>query len=69
MRKTFFIPILLAIAGALQTSAQTAKRPNILFIIADDQSPFDFKASDPSSPLHAPAIGTMASKGMPLDGA
>ena len=69
MRKTFFIPILLAIAGALQTSAQTAKRPNILFIIADDQSPFDFKAYDPSSPLHAPAIGTMASKGMTLDGA
>ena len=69
MRKTFFIPILLAIAGALQTSAQAAKRPNILFIIADDQSPFDFKAYDPSSPLHAPAIGTMASKGMTLDGA
>ena len=69
MRKTFFIPILLAIAGALQTSAQTAKRPNILFIIADDQSPFDFKAYDPSSPLHAPAIGAMASKGMTLDGA
>ena len=69
MRKTFFIPILLAIAGALQTSAQAAKRPNILFIIADDQSPFDFKAYDPSSPLHAPAIGAMASKGMTLDGA
>ena len=69
MRKTFFIPILLAIAGALQTSAQAAKRPNILFIIADDQSPFDFKAYDPSSPLHAPAIAAMASKGMTLDGA
>ena len=69
MRKTFFIPILLAIAGALQTSAQAAKRPNILFIIADDQSPFDFKTYDPSSPLHAPAIGAMASKGMTLDGA
>ena len=69
MRKSFFTPILLAIAGALQTSAQAAKRPNILFIIADDQSPFDFKAYDPSSPLHAPAIGAMASKGMTLDGA
>tara|TARA_Y100001954_G_scaffold236845_1_gene298719 strand:+ start:279 stop:1778 length:1500 start_codon:yes stop_codon:yes gene_type:complete len=69
MRKTFFIPILFAIAGALQTSAQAANRPNILFIIADDQSPFDFKAYDPSSPLHAPAIAAMASKGMTLDGA
>jgi len=40
--------ILLALLTAF--SAQ-AKHPNILFIIADDQSPFDFKAYNPSSPL------------------
>ena len=27
------------------------KRPNILFIIVDDQSPFDFKFYNPSSTL------------------
>jgi choline-sulfatase len=44
-----------------------AKRPNILFIIADDQSPFDFKAYNPSSPLDAPAIGKLAVQGMTFD--
>ena len=67
MRKTFFTLILLAIATAWQASAESAKRPNALFIIADDQSPFDFKAYDPSSPLDAPAIGRLASEGMTLD--
>ena len=67
MRKTFFTLILLAIATASQASAESAKRPNVLFIIADDQSPFDFKAYDPSSPLDAPAIGRLASEGMTLD--
>ena len=37
--------------GVLSTYA---KRPNILFIIADDQSPFDFRAYDPTSPLTLP---------------
>ena len=44
-----------------------AKKPNILFIIADDQSPFDFKAYNPSSPLDAPVIGSLAAGGMTLD--
>ena len=44
-----------------------AKKPNILFIIADDQSPFDFKAYNPSSPLDAPAIGKLAAEGMTFD--
>ena len=56
--------ILLALLTAF--SAQ-AKHPNILFIIADDQSPFDFKAYNPSSPLDAPAIGKLAAQGMTFD--
>ena len=68
MRKTtLFTLLLLAIAALWQANAEAAKRPNILFIIADDQSPFDFKTYDPSSPLDAPAIGGMASEGMTLD--
>ena len=43
------------------------KKPNILFIIADDQSPFDFKAYNPTSPLDAPIIGSLAAEGMTID--
>ena len=68
MRKNpIYLLILLAIATAWQANAEAAKRPNVLFIIADDQSPFDFKAYDPSSPLDAPAIGKLATEGITLD--
>ena len=43
--------------------------PNILFIIADDQSPFDLSAYDPSSPLETPVIDRLSAEGMTLDGA
>ena len=46
-----------------------AERPNILFIIADDQSPFDFKFYNPESTLDAPTIEKLAAEGMVLDGA
>jgi arylsulfatase A-like enzyme len=45
------------------------ERPNILFIIADDQSPFDFKFYNPDSALEAPTIEKLAAEGMVLDGA
>ena len=43
--------------------------PNILFIIADDQSPFDLKVYDPESPLETPVLDRLAAEGMTLDGA
>ena len=43
--------------------------PNILFIIADDQSPFDLKAYDPESPLETPVLDRLAAEGMTIDGA
>ncbi|MBM80371.1 MAG: sulfatase [Planctomycetaceae bacterium] len=46
-----------------------AKRPNILFIIADDQSPFDFKFYNSNSKLDAPNIEQLAKDGMVFDGA
>jgi arylsulfatase A-like enzyme len=46
-----------------------AKRPNILFIIVDDQSPFDLKTYNPESPQDAPNIARLAEGGMVLDGA
>ena len=45
------------------------KRPNILFIIVDDQSPFDFKFYNPSSTLNAPCIENLAREGMVFDAA
>jgi|TARA_B110000037_G_scaffold220325_1_gene287869 choline-sulfatase len=49
--------------------ADTPKRPNILFIIADDQSPFDLKIYNPDSSLNTPRIDRLAKEGMVLDGA
>ncbi len=57
---TLFIPSLFA---------EAANPPNILFIIVDDQSPFDFKAYNPYSQLDAPVLGKLAADGMVFDGA
>jgi choline-sulfatase len=45
------------------------RRPNVLFILADDQSPFDLRAYDPVSRLDTPAIDRLAAEGITLDGA
>lgn len=50
-------------------SAVSAERPNILFIIVDDQSPFDLKVYDAESSLETPVIDQLAKEGMVFDGA
>ena len=50
-------------------AASAVERPNILFIIVDDQSPFDLKTYNPQSALHAPNIGRLAAEGMVFDAA
>ncbi|HAO72018.1 MAG TPA: sulfatase, partial [Planctomycetaceae bacterium] len=52
-----------------QTPTVSGRRPNILFIIVDDQSPFDFKFYNSSSTLHAPCIEKLAREGMVFDAA
>jgi len=52
-----------------QQTAIAAKRPNILFIIVDDQSPFDLKAYNSESILQTPNIDRLASQGIVFDGA
>ena len=52
-----------------QQTATAATRPNILFIIVDDQSPFDLKVYNPKSDLQTPNIDRLASQGMVIDGA
>jgi arylsulfatase A-like enzyme len=52
------------------SSAKPAvKRPNVLYIIVDDQSPFDFRFYNPSSTLDAPVLERLAAEGMVLDAA
>ena len=46
-----------------------AERPNIVFIIADDQSPFELKIYDPESTLETPVLDQLAKEGMVVDGA
>jgi len=47
--------------------AQESQRPNFLFIIADDQAPFDLKAYNPSSILDTPNIDRLAEEGMVIE--
>jgi choline-sulfatase len=62
--KKLFLPLFLLCAATV-----LAARPNILFIIADDQSPFDFKFYNPDSTLDSPVIDSLAKGGMVVDGA
>jgi arylsulfatase A-like enzyme len=45
------------------------KRPNFLFIIVDDQSPFDLRIYNPASTLQTPVIDRLAAEGMVFDAA
>ncbi len=56
-------------ANIAPAAEANARRPNILFIIVDDQSPFDLKVYNDKSELETPNIGRLASEGMVLDGA
>ncbi|MEE2946720.1 MAG: sulfatase-like hydrolase/transferase, partial [Verrucomicrobiota bacterium] len=59
----------IAISLLIGTIEADTRRPNFLFIIADDQSPLDFKFYNPKSQLNAPVIESLASQGMVIDGA
>jgi arylsulfatase A-like enzyme len=65
INRLFAVFMLWPIGGA----ALTAERPNILFIVVDDQSPFDLKIYNAQSPLQSPNIDRLASEGMVFDGA
>ncbi len=50
-------------------SVAYADRPNILFILADDQSPFDLKTYNAASTIDTPVLERLAAEGMVFDGA
>jgi choline-sulfatase len=49
--------------------ASETRLPNILIIMADDQSPFDLRVYNPDSELETPVIDRLAAEGMVIDGA
>lgn len=65
--------LLLVAAACLITNAvgraEEKSRPNILFVLVDDQSPFDLKAYNPRSELQTPTLDKLAAEGMVFDGA
>ncbi len=62
-------PLTAVATAAMMVPAAPAKRPNILFILVDDQSPYDLKAYDPSSKLETPVVDSLAARGVVLDAA
>ncbi len=56
----------LASVASAKNIAST-RRPNILFILVDDQSPFDFQFYNPRSALQSPNIDKLAEQGMVFD--
>ncbi len=48
---------------------EPTKRPNILFIVVDDQSPYDLSAYNPATELQTPTIDRLAAEGMVFDSA
>ena len=63
------LAILLSCVIAVTVTADDVKRPNILFILVDDQSPFDLKIYNPQSSLETPTLDRLAAEGMVFDGA
>lgn len=66
MRRIFGAIVLLAIVSGVAATAE-AKRPNVLFIIVDDQSPLDLRIYDERSTLQTPNIERLAREGMVFD--
>ena len=58
-----------AFLPAFSHAADKHKRPNILFIIVDDQSPEDLSIYNPRSTLQTPVLDQLAREGMVFDGA
>jgi len=56
-------------ASSSSLAAAEPRRPNILFILADDQSPFDLRVYNPQSALQTPVLDRLAAEGMVVDGA
>ena len=48
----------------VEKKVEEKKRPNFLFVLVDDQSPFDLKTYDSNSILETPNIDRLAQEGI-----
>ncbi|WP_372772911.1 sulfatase-like hydrolase/transferase [Mangrovibacterium sp.] len=70
--KSIIKSFIVALSGVVLLSScekEPPKQPNFLFVLVDDQSPFDLKAYDPNSILETPNIDKLAQGGMVFEGA
>lgn len=68
----FTITVLLLFSGCkkvVKDTSKAEKRPNFLFVMVDDQSPFDLKTYDPESILETPNIDRLAREGVVFESA
>ena len=63
------LTVTLLVAHGFVETASADRRPNILFIIVDDQSPLDLKIYNSRSTLTTPNIDRLATEGMVFDAA
>ncbi len=58
-----------ALVSWTRSFAAEQRRPNILFIMVDDQSPFDLRIYEPKSALQTSVLDRLAAEGMVFDAA
>ncbi|MFS4448708.1 sulfatase-like hydrolase/transferase [Maribacter sp. 2307UL18-2] len=66
---TIVAAILIVSCKSEVKTSEEKKRPNFLFVLVDDQSPFDLKTYDPESILETPNINQLAREGLVFDNA
>ncbi|GIZ09753.1 sulfatase-like hydrolase/transferase [Flavobacterium sp. UMI-01] len=71
LKQVLLICILFLYAKGMSqtTKTQSKKRPNFLFVLVDDQSPFDLQVYDAKSILETPSITKLAKEGVVFDAA
>lgn len=77
MKRFFILTVIAAVVTVFASSCnpnakkseKETKRPNFLFVLVDDQSPFDLKVYDAKSVLETPNIDKLAQGGMVFEGA
>ncbi len=67
--KLFFYLFVLSTTIISCKEETESKKPNFLFVLVDDQSPFDLKTYDPNSELISPNINRLAQEGMVFESA
>ncbi|HBJ82527.1 MAG TPA: sulfatase [Verrucomicrobiales bacterium] len=69
LRSNIGFALMLAVSLCSAPHSSFSAQPNLLFILVDDQSPFDLKLYNPQSTLETPNIDKLAAQGMVFDGA